>query len=543
MTGTVIEILEQAHYIYYAIEELVKKLREPKANQLKQQYCIDVIDSIIGEVHEHLEKLYIYAKKFKCSIDSWMERDIQRCLNSLMQAKTEIARQNNMNILDSDSSKLLTMRSYLRRHKSKCPTYFVRNPNKKMNAKILDNVEFKICGISGMWDDKYILHLEDWLIGLLPKGLYLNEDVIVYSADDFDAYTLMLENARVAERLFYNLENLSGHKHYQTTQLRNRFFYNRTTISQPVNLHNESGRIIITAYSNALRCALHNVDQTKLVREKDIFKYLSWPRSGKGRSWNSEKILRGYLEFEKTSTVKPIEISYQLIPFPGHLGNIFTRGVGRYGAAPSSRTPNILSVINSLAGLDPNKEKILAELFLNYKKGDGNALSAQSLRANGFIVPRTAAARRTLVNRINKIAYLICFQEVYRRKNQGYHRGNNNSIIQTLELPFGVAVSSALKLIADGYLRMQDVFDSDSRYGVFTGQSIMNKNIDRTIQKFNDLFVLFSQTYAHEIYDVFEFELLEENIVTVLPRGFYTEVLNDTDEKTNPHLFTQTTRI
>ncbi len=50
MPGPIIKILEHAHYIYYEMEDLIEKLRKPKENQPKQQYCIDVIDSIIEEI-------------------------------------------------------------------------------------------------------------------------------------------------------------------------------------------------------------------------------------------------------------------------------------------------------------------------------------------------------------------------------------------------------------------------------------------------------------------------------------------------------------
>ncbi|MGD9107625.1 MAG: hypothetical protein PVI75_00440 [Gammaproteobacteria bacterium] len=537
MFVSIVEILDQAYYIHYEMEELIKGLQKSKENGLKQQYCVDAIDSSIDEIYEHSEKLYVYAKKSKCSVDYSIERDIQMILDYLEQVKSKIVRQNKMDILNSDSSKLLMMRSYLRRHKSACPTCFVHNSDKKMSVKMLNSTVFDMCGISGVWNEKYILHLGDWVVGLLQTGLHLGDDVIIYSSDN--AYMLMLENAFAAERLFYDLESLTDYKKSQAIQLKHRFFNNRTAKKpQPVNLQNESGRIIIIAYSNALKLALHNIDKTKLTSKKDILKHVTWPRKGKG-SWNYEKILRGRLAYRKKD--KPLGITYQFQPMPGHLGNIFTRGVGRYG---TNKLADILSVINKLTGQNHEKEKKLAKLFLNYKKGKSDALSADSLRENGFLVPSTACARRKLINAINKIAFLVCFQEVYRRKNQGYKKSSDGLPVKILELPFGVAVSSALKLIADGHLRMREVFDSDSKYGVFTGQSIMNKNIKNTIQKFNQLFVFFFDVYiadifafknkSQKLYDVFEIQQeLGEEVITKVPQNFYARLLRNTDEKTN----------
>lgn len=509
MTGPIAEILNHAHYICYEMEKFSKKFNQRKDNQSNYQEHINEINLIIHEIHEHSEKLYVYAEKFKYNLDYWIERDIQKTLKSLEQIITEIIQQKNI---------------------------------KTINPIALKNTHFKMYWCYLKWDDKYILHLEDWLIGLLPHGLYLDDDIIIYSDDNSNILKQILQNALIAERLFYNLENLSYQKQQKAIKLRTLFFINRTATPKPINLHKETGRIIITAYSAALKLALHGLNQSQLTSEKNIFKTLIWPRSGKGRSWNSETIHRGYVEFKKAPKKRPIKISYKLIPFPGQLGNIFTSGVGSYGTKKAKRTPNILTVINSLTNQEPEKEKKLANLFLSYKRGNGFALSEKSLRKLGFTLPTIPVETRKLINRINKIAYLVCFQEIYRRKNQGFYKKKDGSIVQTLKLPFGVAISSALMLIADGHLCMQDVFDSDSKYGVFTGTSIMTKNIEATLQKFNQLFILFFRCYMDNIFafqkkgqklnDVYELLDIEENIITNVPKEFYSKILKETDEKT-----------
>lgn len=199
---TIVEILDHASYISYEMEEFIEKLQ---TEQLEQQYCMDVIDSIIDEIHNHSEKLYVYAGKFKYSVDYWMERDIQRTIDFLEKVRVEIVQQNTVNL---DSSRILAMRSYLRRYRARCPgffqTFFIDNANKKLDVKITNSVEFKMHGIFGLWDDKYILHLGDW-------------------RDNFNAYREMLNDA-VCESL-YNIFAFMEHNDWCSGILVNKKWY------------------------------------------------------------------------------------------------------------------------------------------------------------------------------------------------------------------------------------------------------------------------------------------------------------------------------
>ncbi|MBY0377602.1 MAG: hypothetical protein K2Q33_03450, partial [Gammaproteobacteria bacterium] len=78
-----------------------------------------------------------------------------------------------------------------------------------------------------------------------------------------------------------------------------------------------------------------------------------------------------------------------------------------------------------------------------------------------------------------KICYLTSVKEVTRRMFPGIRRNGEPAS----ELPFAIIHYRSLILVQEGFLRMRDVFSQDADYGIFTGDKIMGKNLDRTIYK------------------------------------------------------------
>ena len=298
----------------------------------------------------------------------------------------------------------------------------------------------------------------------------------------------------------------------------------RTTgATRPITAHRESGRTLIAASVGSVAESLSEVDQTQLICKDSIAKLTGWHKKS-NTNWNRETVIRGFLEYKRE-----FKINYQFQPVPGQLGNIYVRGVGRYSDEEAKSTLNILTIFNRLTEEDPDKEKLLASVLLRYKRGDGSALNESNLRELGLILPATSAKRKTLLQQFNRAAFLICFQEVSRRKHQGYRVVKKDRLQMVPELPFGIAVACLLKLLSDGHLRMADVFNEDALYGVFTGTGVMSDNLLKTIQKFNDLFVFFVDKYAPQLYELFEYGEAAEELNVVFTPEYFHKILRASD--------------
>jgi hypothetical protein len=365
-----------------------------------------------------------------------------------------------------------------------------------------------------LWSEYFIYEFEDWidasrlLIGdtlhLCKEAVIIENLVFTYDEDEEalrnahksnmeEIFSLMMKNAMYAEKLFYSFVK---NKNHVALALRDTMWQNRRTTgeTQTIDANNLSGRTLITSSSGAIARSLIGIRPDQITSTDGIQRSLGWHKTGQ-INWNRETVSRGHFTRPRAGRM-PIYINYQFKPVPGQLGNHFINGVGTYSA--------ILELLNRVTSRESAKERQLARQMLAYKYGDGSALSVEALTAKGFILPSTSSERKKIIEQLNRAAYLICFSEVSRRKQQGYYQSGHR-LVKVPELPFGIAVACALKLISDGYLRMKDVFSQDALYGVFTGESVMKDNFLNTIKKFNALFCYFTKKYACKIYPIYEY--------------------------------------
>jgi hypothetical protein len=362
-----------------------------------------------------------------------------------------------------------------------------------------------VYGVQGLWFEKYEDYFGCWA-SASSEGTPLTEEAFVFDEEAMDeAFIRMVQNALIAERLFFSL---GRNKSHSAVSLRDRFFNNRRTTgrTETLDLTQHSGRSIIAADIASVAQSSNQDDLSLMTTIDAIAQYTGWHRTKK-INWNRQAIVRG--KGPARGGEIDLEINYQFKPVPGQIGNILVNGVGEYGVGENGgRTLNVLEIFNRLTGGDSEKERRLAQLLIQYKGGDGRALNEQSLLDAELDLPQSIPKRRLLINQFQRAAYLVCFLEVIRRNNQGYRTSAAAAEPQkVIELPFGFAVACILKLIKDGYLKLADAFSPDSLYGVFTGKGVMNENITRTINRFSELFSLFVKQYAHQIEAVSDYDV------------------------------------
>lgn len=299
--------------------------------------------------------------------------------------------------------------------------------------------------------------------------------------------------ANKAERRFYDM---ARNKNRETQRLSDSFLFNRRTPDETrtIDSNNKSARTLITADADAIKQSLQNIRPAELKTGNDISTLLGWHKK-KTHDWNRESVNRGHKTVgdQKRDTV----IKYQFHPSAGNLANIMISGVGRYGVGAAGKTPNILQVINGITDEKPAKEKKLAEMLIGFSRF-GGGFTAELLQKEKFNLHTKKPKRDQQVEQLNRLAYLVCIKEISRRKSQGM-KNTRHGMREVEELPFGIAISNTLQLLKDGHLRMQQVFDRNSPYGVFTGEEIMHdKNIAKTKEKFAAVFQLYNEMYGGE---------------------------------------------
>lgn len=352
------------------------------------------------------------------------------------------------------------------------------------------------------WNDKFMeeLGLAQHHMFTTKSGFILDNQFYIFQKDgdsddeDFQAgisfsrnIMIMLNNARRAEKLFFNLEN---HPEFSTLiHLRNKIHESIfNSMNGTFDIQKQNGRTIISAYTSAIALKLYRIDTKCISSNTQLSIALGLASSGKRLKTKTGYIHRNVNNSEMT-------VCSQYRPSLGHTGNHFINGIGRYA---NKKTNDILSVINTITGRNQERESKLATLFLRYKGGDSNAFSYESLRENGMDL-RKSNVNDTLIKRLYRLAYLFCFIEVIRRENPGVKKGRLIS-----ELPFNTAICCALVLIRDKFLSMNDVFSCDALYGVVTGTSITDQNILLTIKKFNHLFETYINSYSLDAEDLLD---------------------------------------
>jgi hypothetical protein len=483
------DIDEKVSFINYCLESLCDNLEQETIDLLKTK---DELSSILDDMMALNDDIIHLSQKFNYPDDYWSINYLFRAFDKANEAYTLLQGM----------------------------------PEAGLQQDTLEHVFAGIKASYYLWNEKFIDDFECWCSGLMSTGLFLSKNIAVYDLDSTDeAFLQMVESALRAESLYFALDR--NKSQITLAKTKDDLIFNRRTKSstRPIQTQQMSGRSLISANVASMTECTQGVLAERLANIELAAIDCQWNRTGR-INWNRQITIRGAIETRTSS--KPIEIHEQFQPIAGQLANMHTKGVGRYGDGKSGRTPNILALLDSLTGGIPKNEIALASLLLRYKRGDGSALGETALRGVGINLPENKGKRDTLIKQFNKAAYLVCFQEVYRRKNQGY-RKTGEILERVVELPFGLAVGCLLKLLTDGHLRFRDIFDKDSEYGVFTATGVMSTDIINTIKKFNTLFSFFIQRYAMQEYCVFEYSnKMEEFNVSFTPQYFHT-ILRQTD--------------
>lgn len=98
-------------------------------------------------------------------------------------------------------------------------------------------------------------------------------------------------------------------------------------------------------------------------------------------------------------------------------------------------------------------------------------------------------SRRELQNDAQQARNQLQFSNVYTQKAP--------TTVNIPELPLGIALACAQRLIDDGYANEADVYSDNGRFGVITNSALLESNRPMVINKLNALFSYFLSTYSH----------------------------------------------
>ncbi len=245
--------------------------------------------------------------------------------------------------------------------------------------------------------------------------------------------------------------------HKQPTEELVNELYQAWTGGQTVELTNMSCRSIITA--------LIEMSETKILKGE--------------QPSNPAEIKSLYKAIHhKHAHIKigSIDFTINLKPGYAHTGNGMLPQLGDYGLTKKNGAADkkaILSIINRLTEQDSAKEKILAKLLLGFSENI-HEISVDELKKAGLIATKEDAKKITVV------AFLFCLFEIYRRKLPGY-KETTAGLVKLQEHAFGTSQTQALKLIADGNLKMANVFEKKADYCVVTG---VEKTNNKTLAEY-----------------------------------------------------------
>jgi hypothetical protein len=327
-----------------------------------------------------------------------------------------------------------------------------------------------------------------------PKPLVAVDKIEYFKEEDLPYFnSKVFRKTRKVENKFFDRHR--NKKLNETPNLSEKYLNLRQSDAPAaIDLNDISNRTAITSDAGAVAISLAPFTPEDIIGDTEITGKLGWNNSG-GKTWNYEKIYRGKKDAAHDTT-EDINISSQYAPSAGNLGNFVMKGIGDYGTNGSN---HILRVINQMTKEEVESEKKLAKILLSSSK-DGTGITEEILRDAGMWLSNTATERRLQVVQINRIAYLCLSKEIARRKEQGFKNDKKGSMVEVPELPFGLGIAMALKLIADGHLKMKEVFDSNAEYGVATGKEIMHSRIlPETLRKFKNVYDLYQEHYGTEV--------------------------------------------
>lgn len=149
---------------------------------------------------------------------------------------------------------------------------------------------------------------------------------------------------------------------------------------------------------------------------------------------------------------------------------------------------------SEMINLDPSNHEIFLDYTGNYESNDDYVTEFEVCLSDKHV--QLALAKDQLESFL-VICYLVCVKEVSRRlASPKYYQKNLQ--LQCKDLPFSVAIYKSLILLADGNIRIGELFASDTQYGVSTGKEITKIGTDhlkKTKLKFNNLNKLFFEKY------------------------------------------------
>lgn len=289
-------------------------------------------------------------------------------------------------------------------------------------------------------------------------------------------------------------------KHYR------HFRHGSEKVKRAIEANHIPGRRLVMGDAGAVAESLHQIDKSQLTTPNKIAEHCRWSNKGYSQKgtvnadWSREYV-RYELDIDpgaRKKVAEEITVTSQYHPQPGHLGNFFMAGIGRYGAGDKK---HILFVINETTRTEPAdkdsqalNEKRLARLLLSYTR-QGNPITTTALIHEGLQLFKNKSDRVRQLQALNRICYLAGVKEVTRRMHPGVRCDGT----EVEELPMGVAYIMSLQLIADGYLSMQQVFDQNAEYGLPTATSISSdREIDGAKLKLLKLSSLFYASYSEK---------------------------------------------
>jgi tetratricopeptide (TPR) repeat protein len=190
---------------------------------------------------------------------------------------------------------------------------------------------------------------------------------------------------------------------------------------------------------------------------------------------------------------------HRIDPHRNHVGDFHMKDIGTYREINDF----FISLVSDASGINPLKEKQLAEWMLRYAK-TGRHVELRDLQ------PMCENSNQEQVNKLMRIFY-HCFVKEPARWMIPKDESN--------ELPLATSHLRAVRLILHGSLHISEVFGEDSEYGVFTGKDIGSKLADlkEKIAKINKLYIeniLLTDTTSKTAYSNFKEKFPGGNVVT-----------------------------
>lgn len=264
---------------------------------------------------------------------------------------------------------------------------------------------------------------------------------------------------------------------------KNRIVYLPSKV-QSVQIGDMPTRMLITAEAATIKSSLDylNIDCKFIESSRQwYFQYNFWHNRGNdragippctGRYGNHEKVSLGLSDY-----------SYQqrTNPHYNHRGDFIGLDLEHYGDENSPTS--IYGFLNKLLCAEDesrreNNERKLAHYMLKFAR-HGEQLHLRQLKKIN------SKATSNDVTQMNKLFYHVFVKEVARW---------SFPLQNQTQAPFALANLRAVKLIADGHLKITDVFKQNAPFGVFAGKKI-KENFSTLIEKIKKINILYCEKY------------------------------------------------